>query len=206
MDHMMMQLNYRATVFSELISNTVCTSASRKVIDLEVGMSELMERLRQLRVQKNTLYIIGNGGSATVASHALVDFINVAKISARVLHEFSLVTCMANDFGYEFVYSRVLVQCLKQNDILIAISSSGNSPNICNAVNVARECRAQIITLTGFSENNKVRQLGDINFWLDSCDYGYVEVGHQFILHNLSDRFQVEDKQQTLSQDECSIL
>ena len=135
---------------------------------------------------------MGNGGSAAVASHALVDFINVAKIHTQVLHESSLITCMANDYGYENAYSRVLSTFMKSGDILIAISSSGKSVNICNAAKEAKKVGAKVITFTGFNEDNSLRRLGDINFWLNSNDYGYVEVGHQFILHNISDRFGLE--------------
>jgi D-sedoheptulose 7-phosphate isomerase len=157
-------------------------------------MQQVMGSLRRLRSDKNTLYIMGNGGSAAVASHAQVDFVNVAKINAQVLHESSLITCMANDFGYEQAYSRVLAQFIKTGDVLIAISSSGQSKNIGNAAQVAKERGVQVVTFTGFNAQNPLRQLGDFNFWLDSNDYGYVEVGHQSILHNLSDRFGVEHK------------
>lgn len=187
-----MNLKSRAIEFSNIVSNSICTNFNQKVFSLEESIQEVMLNLKQLRVNKGVLYIVGNGGSAAVASHALVDFVNVAKLNAQVLHEPSLLTCMANDFDYENVYSRVLTQCLKPTDMLIAISSSGKSKNICNAASVAREKNASIITFTGFSASNELRSLGDFNYWLDSTDYGYVEVGHQFILHNLSDRFGVE--------------
>jgi len=188
-----MELVNRIYAFSEVISKSICTGISNIPIDLEFGLTQVMNNLRKLRSHNNTLYIVGNGGSAAVASHALVDFVNVAKIHAQVLHESSLVTCMANDYGYENAYARVLSAYMRPEDILIAISSSGKSLNICNAAKTAKMKGAAVITFTGFSENNPLRQLGDINFWLNSNDYGYVEVGHQFILHNLSDRFGVEN-------------
>ena len=193
MDFVDMQLSKRAADFAKIITNSVCSTLIQTRIDLETAMQQVMEHLRQLRAKKQTLYIVGNGGSAAVASHALVDFVNVAKINAQVLHESSLITCMANDFKYENAYSRVLLQCMKAEDMLIAISSSGQSLNICNAARAAKECGARIITFTGFKSDNPLRFLGDYNFWLDSNDYGYVEVGHQFLLHNLSDRFGVEN-------------
>ncbi len=182
----------RLNTFSEIVANSTCTNSFSTTIDLESALMQVMDCLRELRETNNKLYIIGNGGSAAVASHALVDFINVAKIQAQVLHESSLVTCMANDYGYENVYSRVLSIYIKPEDMLIAISSSGKSLNICNAAKIAKEKGARVMTLTGFNEHNPLRKLGDFNFWLNSEDYGYVEVGHQFILHNLSDRFGAE--------------
>lgn len=189
-----MELSYRAKQFSDLISKTIYTDALQSLLDIEQAMQKVMHKLQKLRVNHATLYIIGNGGSAAVASHALIDFVNVAKLHVQVLHESSLITCMANDYGYENAYARVLKQCLKSDDMLIAISSSGKSLNICNAAKVAMSCGAGVITLTGFDPENTLRQLGHDNFWLNSSDYGYVEVGHQFILHNLSDRFGIEDK------------
>ncbi|EKD71468.1 MAG: phosphoheptose isomerase [uncultured bacterium] len=187
-----MTLNNRVNTFAEIVSNSICTNLSNTPIELESAVIQVMNGLRELRKHHHTLFIVGNGGSAAVASHALVDFVNVAKIRAQVLHESSLVTCMANDYGYENAYSRVLSTFIKPEDMLIAISSSGKSLNICNAVNAAKEKNAKVITLTGFNETNPLRQLGDINFWLNSTDYGFVEVGHQFILHNLSDRLGAE--------------
>jgi D-sedoheptulose 7-phosphate isomerase len=187
-----MKLSHRVDIFADIITDCIGTNQREEIIDLERSMLQVMTYLRQIKRDKRTLYIVGNGGSAAVASHALVDFVNVAKIDARVLHESSLITCMANDFGYQNAYARVLAQCLKPEDVLIAISSSGCSLNICQAAQVAKDYGAYVVTLTGFRRDNTLRQLGDINFWLDSSDYGFVEVGHQFILHNLSDRFGVE--------------
>ena len=191
-----MTLSKRVGVFAEIITNSICTNVSHICLDLEFALTKVMERLREIRSQNHTLFIVGNGGSAAVASHALVDFINVAKIRTQVLHESSLITCMANDFGYENAYSQILSTCINADDMLIAISSSGKSLNICNAAKAAKEKGATIITLTGFGDHNPLRKLGDYNFWLDSQDYGYVEVGHQFILHNLADRFGMENKVQ----------
>lgn len=188
-----MMLANRVNIFAEIVSKSICTSLFNIHMDLEFAIVQVMDYLRELRNGNHKLYIIGNGGSAAIASHALVDFVNVAKIQAQVFHENSLITCMANDYGYENVYSRVLSTFIHPKDMLIAISSSGKSANICNAAKVAKEKGAKVATLTGFSENNPLRKLGDFNFWLNSEDYGYVEVGHQFILHNISDRFGVEN-------------
>lgn len=187
-----MQLAARAAIFSEIIAQTQCTDKLGKIWDLESAMQEAMRSLECVCAQGNRLYLIGNGGSAAVASHAQVDFVNVAKINAQVVHEPALLTCMANDYGYEHAYARVLSQWIHSQDVLIAISSSGKSKNIIHAVEQAKQRQAQVITFTGFDAQNPLRALGDLNFWLNSSDYGFVEVGHQFILHNLSDRFGVK--------------
>ncbi len=165
------------------------TSKAFKPLGNESGLEEVNARLVRLKQEKGSLYIIGNGGSAGVASHAVTDFFNVGKIKAFTLHESSLLTCMTNDFGYENAFAKMLDQVISDRDVLIAISSSGNSLNIRNAVDTATKHHATAITLSGFSKNNQLRQMGDINIWLDSDDYGFVEIGHQFILHNIADRF-----------------
>jgi D-sedoheptulose 7-phosphate isomerase len=126
-----------------------------------------------------------------VASHAVTDFLNVAKLRATTLHEPSLLTCMSNDFGYEVAFARVLATLASPGDALVAISSSGQSANIRNAAAEMRKLGGQVVTLSGFKRDNPLRALGDVNFWLDSTDYGMVEIGHQFLLHNIADRIRI---------------
>lgn len=186
---MNLTLHSRVEKFSQIIGLTKVTDAQKQDCDLEVEIASLKERLLHLQNSHQNLYIIGNGGSAGVAAHAVTDFFNVAKICAMTLHESSLLTCMANDFGYENAVARMLAQLLNPGDMVMAISSSGNSMNMRNAATVANEKGAYVVTLTGFSADNPLRSLGHMNIWLDSDDYGFVEVGHQFILHNIADRF-----------------
>ena len=200
-----MSLVDRINEFFNIVSKSIFTNINRNKIDLECGLSEIMDILKKIKKNENSLYIVGNGGSAAVASHALVDFVNVATICAQVLHESSLITCMANDYGYENAYARILETYMAPEDCLIAISSSGKSDNICNAAISAKKKGATVITFSGFNADNPLRQLGDINIWLDSCDYGFVEVGHQFILHNLSDRFGIENTKKTAHETEAYV-
>ena len=182
-------LQSRIEQFSQVLVSTQVTDEQQQICEVEAQIKQLQERLAQLKKGQNNLYIVGNGGSAGVAAHAVTDFFNVAKIRATTLHESSLLTCMANDFGYENAVARMLGQLLDTGDMVIAISSSGNSLNMRNAATVANQNGAYVVTLTGFSANNPLRSLGHMNIWLDSDDYGFVEVGHQFILHNIADRF-----------------
>jgi len=185
---MNLTLHSRIQEFALIIAHIRASNAQNQETDPELEIKSFRERLAQLISEHKNLYIVGNGGSAGVAAHAVTDFFNVAKIRATTLHESSLLTCMANDFGYEHAVAKMLGQLLNPGDIVIAISSSGNSMNMRNAAIISREKKAFVLTLTGFSSDNPLRSLGDINIWLDSCDYGFVEVGHQFILHNIADR------------------
>lgn len=189
MDQYPIELPARAESFRKIITETVCTKINGETIHTEQATELAMTWLLSQREKKNTVYIIGNGGSAAVASHAQIDFLNVAKLKVHVLHESSVITCMANDYGYENAFALILETMLSKDDLLIAISSSGQSKNICKAAVTAKDHGAKVITLSGFQKNNPLRKLGDLNYWLNSTDYGFVEIGHQFILHNFSDRF-----------------
>ncbi len=184
-----LSLATRAPQFAALLANCQATGKSGASLDAESGIAATLKILAEARKSGNNVYVVGNGGSAAVASHVVVDFVNVAKLRASTLHEPSVITCMANDYGYENVFSRQLAYSAKPHDVLIAISSSGRSMNIRNSVAQMVENGGKIITLSGFAHDNPLRSLGDINFWLDSSDYGMVEIGHQFLLHNIADRF-----------------
>ena len=186
---MNLKLQSRIDQFSQVLVSAQVTNEQQQICDVETQIKKLQGCLAQLKKDQKHLYIVGNGGSAGVAAHAVTDFFNVAKIRATTLHESSLLTCMANDFGYENAVAIMLGQLLNPGDMVITISSSGNSMNMRNAATIAREKGAYVVTLTGFSADNPLRYLGYTNIWLDSDDYGFVEVGHQFILHNIADRF-----------------
>lgn len=179
----------RTAQFGALLERSEITGKDGVLLEVESGILAIMQVLVQVRNNQGSVYVIGNGGSAGVASHTVIDLVNVAKLRAFTLHEPSVLTCMANDYAYENAFARLVGQMAKPGDVLIAISSSGNSKNICNAASQMTNNGGVVITLSGFTANNALRSLGDINIWLDSMDYGLVEIGHQFILHNISDRF-----------------
>ena len=182
-------LDNRLEKFIHTVESIVITNAENIEFSLEDGLTKIYNLLLNIRDKNRSLYIIGNGGSAAIASHAVIDFMNVGKISAHTLHDPSTLTCMSNDYGYENAFSKILNITLKKEDLLIVISSSGKSKNMTNAVKAAKKNGTTVITLSGFDSKNTLRTLGDINIWINSRDYGMVEIAHQFILHNLADRF-----------------
>ena len=181
--------------FRNVLSKTKISIKNKQVHSFELGLDLIVEKLMQIREEKRNLYVVGNGGSAGIAAHAVTDFANVCKLKASTLHESSLLTCMANDYGYENALARMLDLVINPGDVLIAISSSGKSANIVNATARAKSKGAYSITLTGFASSNPVREAGDLSIWVDSNDYGLIEVGHQFILHHISDRIGAELKE-----------
>ena len=122
--------------------------------------------------------IAGNGGSAAMASHVAVDFTKAACIRAINFNEADLITCFANDYGYENWVAKALEAYADKGDLVILISSSGKSQNILNAAKKATEIGLSVITVSGFLTDNPLRKLGDLNLWVDSTKYNIVEMTH----------------------------
>ena len=175
-----------ARQFQAIVEKAEFSDHGRNSLGFEKGIQKNLEMLENLRDRGGNLFLVGNGGSAGVVSHILTDYINVNKLNARTLHESSLLSCMSNDYGYENSFSEPLSTLAREKDLLIAVSSSGSSPNIHNAVKSVKKAGGEAITLSGFRENNLLRSMGDLNIWLDSTSYGLVEIGHLFYLHYLS--------------------
>lgn len=132
--------------------------------------------------------LVGNGGSAAMASHVAVDLTKNAGVRAINFNEADLITCFANDYGYEQWMAQAVEHYGDAGDVLMAISSSGQSKNILNACAAARRTGfALVVTLSGFDPDNPLRQLGDENLWVDSRAYNLVELTHQFWLLALVD-------------------
>ncbi len=134
------------------------------------------------KVEGKKVLIVGNGGSAAMASHVTVDLVKVAGVRAVNFNEADLITCFANDYGYENWVSQAIESYGDVDDVLIAISSSGMSKNIINAVRKAGELGIKTITLSGFNPDNRLRGIGDVNFWVDSSEYNTVEMVHHIWL------------------------
>jgi phosphoheptose isomerase len=123
---------------------------------------------------------IGNGGSAGIASHLAIDLAKNASLPAVCFSDASMMSCLANDYGFEEWMAHALRLNARAGDCLVAISSSGRSKNILNAVEKARAMKLDVVTLSGMSPDNPLRELGDVNYWVDSRSYNIVETAHQF--------------------------
>jgi len=124
------------------------------------------------------IILVGNGGSAAMASHVAVDFTKAAGIRAINFNEADLITCFANDYGYEHWVEKALEAYADKGDLAILISSSGKSQNILNAAEKAKKMGVSVITVSGFLTDNPLRKLGDLNLWADSTEYNIVEMTH----------------------------
>ncbi len=168
-----MLLNTYKQKFTEFLNS--------KVID------EQIEASVKLITAHKRIFFIGNGGSNSICSHLMEDFAKVLKYESFSFTDPALITCFANDYGYENAMVEWLKVYFKPGDILVAISSSGNSANINNAVDYVNSINKNVITLTGFKIDNKLAKKGKINFYLNSDSYGIVECYHQTILHTILD-------------------
>ena len=164
------------------------TSLLQHTEDIINDLITIKNQCLAIHNQGKKLMIIGNGGSAAIASHVSVDLTKNAKIRCINFNESDLITCFANDFGYEEWHAQAIAHYADPGDGLIAISSSGNSKNILNACKKAKEKSCDfIVTLSGFNPNNPLKQLGDINLHINSNAYNMVENIHQFWLLTIVD-------------------
>jgi D-sedoheptulose 7-phosphate isomerase len=144
------------------------------------------------------LYIVGNGGSAGMASHMAADACKNGHLRAFAFSDVALLTATANDLSYDHVFSLPLERLARPGDLLIAISSSGNSPNIVRALETSRTMGLRAVTLTGMNADNRARTLGDLNFYVPLSRYGWTESAHQVILHYWFDQYLCEHRQGAL--------
>lgn len=170
---------------AELPSKTICTTklSARHPINLEVGIDRL---IKSIKAAKKTI-VVGNGGSASIASHCASHYPRCGGLRIMPLNDISAITATANDYGYEDSYSIQLSVHADAGDLLIAISSSGNSDNIYNAIKMAQAYKCRIITFTGFRDDNRIRQMGNLNFYVPSNEYGPIELTHMALLHSAFD-------------------
>lgn len=166
------------------------TDIDGRELDVDDALDKWTEHAKQVRDDWHGLiFFCGNGASATMSEHMSHDWFQNAKINTYTCSETAHITAISNDVSYEDVFSYRIERVLSEKDILVTISSSGNSPNIVKALKKAREKGAFCITLSGMKEDNKSRTLGDLNFYIPLQYYGLVESAHAVILHSALDNF-----------------
>ena len=159
-------------------------------IDTEV-VSDIVDALELTLVNKSRIYIIGNGGSSATASHMVNDL--GAGLRRRDIVNFDVVSlgdnspvvsAIANDIGYENIFFMQMKGLINSNDIVIAISCSGDSPNIVKAVDYAKGLGCKIIGITGF-DGGYLKSISDISFHVNAPknEYGLVEDVHMILDH-----------------------
>lgn len=148
--------------------------------------------LSEAIAREASIFSCGNGGSAAIANHLACDCLKGIRTDTTIrpiVHSLSttveLITAISNDISYDVVFSFQLESNAKAGDVLIAISSSGNSPNILKALRTAKDMGMSSIAMTGFS-GGAAADLADVALWVKADNYGVVEDVHQSLMHILA--------------------
>lgn len=167
----------------------------QEIIPVEQWMEALLEILKELKREQRQIFLIGNGASCSMAAHFAADFTKNIGITAHAADSGALLTCFSNDFTYQTAYAEILKRQMKNGDMLIAISSSGSSPNIINAARFVLDFypKSVVVGFTGFSPNNPLKDTIHYGAYLNAKDYGTVESGHAYYLHMILDLFKMEE-------------
>lgn len=169
------------------LAGVQATDAQGASVHFSEACIDLIERCKVATGAGGKVMIVGNGGSAAIASHQAFDWWKNGRIRTTAFNDSSLLTGGGNDFGYPEVFSQPIQMFGTKADILIAISSSGQSPNIVNAAKKGREIGCFTVTMSAFKPDNPLRSAGDLNIYLDTMIYGHAELGHETILHTMLD-------------------
>ncbi len=148
-----------------------------------------VELILDCKKNNGKVYVVGNGGSSSIASHVSVDLAKVSNIPSDTFNNTNLITCFANDYGHDNWIKEAIKAYTSQNDILILISSSGTSKNILNAAQYCKDNTISLITLSGFNTDNPLTQLGNVNIHIPSNKYNFIEMAHHIILVSIVDIF-----------------
>lgn len=157
-------------------------------VPLEAALNGAIALARTAHAGGRKLIFIGNGGSAGIASHMATDYSKNGGMRSLAFNDGSMLTCLGNDYGYEHVFAKQLEFHAVEGDLLIAISSSGRSPNILRAVEAARAIGCRILTLSSFDADNPLRRQGDLNLYVATSAYGFAEITHLTLCHAILDR------------------
>lgn len=176
------------STFHNIMLEVVATDARGEMVVADEAVKWAVETAVATHTSGNKLMFIGNGGSAGISSHMAIDYSKNGNVRSTAFNDGAALTCLGNDLGYENVFAKQIELHARKGDLLIAISSSGKSPNILKAVAAARVAGCKVLTLSGFGGDNPLRTTGDLNVYVPSKEYGFVEVGHLTWLHVVVDR------------------
>ncbi|OGV32600.1 MAG: hypothetical protein A2020_07370 [Lentisphaerae bacterium GWF2_45_14] len=174
--------NKISSIFN-LLGQLEFTDGKGGPLDREAAFSKLNKLTLDIRSKHKTVYVIGNGASASMASHFAADMAKNGKLHTQVFSDLALITAISNDLGYKEVFAEPLRRRGRKGDMLVAISSSGMSENIIEAVKIANALEMDIVTLSAMKEDNLLRGLGRLNAYLPAKTYGDAETVHAAFLH-----------------------
>jgi len=156
-------------------------------VECDKAIDQIINLMHSVHDQSNKIMFVGNGGSAAISSHMAIDYSKNGRLPAIAFNDGPGLTCLGNDLGFENVFGEQIKLHGKKGDLLIAISSSGQSSNILNAVSEAHRSECHVVTMSGFSSNNPLRNEGLLNWYVNSNEYGFVELLHLTLCHAILD-------------------
>tara|TARA_B100000787_G_C16130199_1_gene266978 strand:- start:36 stop:668 length:633 start_codon:yes stop_codon:yes gene_type:complete len=146
--------------------------------------NELVSLTNITKKLNGRFFFIGNGASAAFSNHMALDWSKNGGVYATSLSDSSLLTALSNDYSYEDAFVEFLqIEGVNENDIVITISSSGNSENIVNVLKYCNTAKIKTIGFSGLKKDNKTRDLADFSLYVPKKTYGIVECIHQVFLH-----------------------
>lgn len=179
---------YRET-FSAALEHMEVTDRTGAGLPALEGITRWVHLAHEVHGAGGSLYFVGNGGSAMIASHMAVDATKNGGLRGIAFNDPAFLTAISNDISFEQAFALPLTRFGRPGDLLMTISSSGNSPNIVAALEAAGRIGMHRVTLSGRSAQNRSRALGDLNFYVPADRYGWIECAHQLIIHYWFDQY-----------------
>tara|TARA_X000000368_G_C22840002_1_gene627207 strand:- start:125 stop:679 length:555 start_codon:yes stop_codon:yes gene_type:complete len=155
-------------------------------------LKKLFKLILEIKKKDKKIIIVGNGGSAAIASHFSVDMTKNGGVKCINFNESDLITCFSNDYGYENWVKEAIKFYSDKGDLIILISASGNSKNMLNAAKFAKAKKNKLITYTGFFGKNKLSKFGNLNFVVNSKNFNFIENIHQYWLLSIVDMLSIK--------------
>jgi len=173
--------------FNDSLNSIKITDYNQTALSFDQSLMSLNYKIQKLIEESGKIIMIGNGGSAGICNHQVIDYWKNGKIKSVNFNNSSLLTCISNDFSFEEVFSKPIEMFSESRDIVYCFSSSGKSKNIINAASLAKERNCFVVTFSGFEESNELRKIGDLNYYVESNSYGHVEIIHLLLSHIILD-------------------
>jgi D-sedoheptulose 7-phosphate isomerase len=162
--------------------------SNNETIPIDKALDLWVDLALSIREKQNTIFLIGNGASASMASHVAADLAKNGHVHTEVFSDLSLITAIANDISYEEVFADPLRRRIRKGDMLVAISSSGQSMNVLKAADEAEKLGGTLVTLSAMRPDNPLLKKGFLNFYIPAMTYGLAETCHAAVLHYWIDK------------------
>ena len=187
-----MENNYESKYFEFIVKGLHETiyEFDKKPVTKEVFFNDLVLLTSEIKNNNGRIFFIGNGASAAFSNHMALDWSKNGGIHAISLSDSALLTALSNDYSYEEAFVKYLeINYINKNDVVVTISSSGNSPNVTNVLKYCERNDIKIIGFSGLKPNNSTRAIANYSLYVPRKTYGFVECIHQVFLHLWLDKF-----------------